>query len=475
MEELLSFYRRILENVKFEITEDGFIESNGELVTFGGKPLVLPTEEQLNSVIDKNENGEYEVMKIPFNPLNEDIVKGDSSSIKKLKHVIELRLGVSIAYVGELLLTLASNKDLQKQTNIEINKFLGELNKAQNIGIKQLVDDKSIDAWVGMWKNTIKKSKSFVSIYLKKAGIHEGTKYNRLATLTCDAYDELLNADKDTPVCGVKLRNKDITIFQILFSFILDGMDENGNMSFGTNESLSPAFVSLFTLYVSVMKRINKLANLLRKVNPTIIDDIIVEDLIDVNELEEVSQYSNAVAKVPNENDLSRTISSSSTRDDLTNSLANTTPIRKSGIASVKNTPYPSSPQPVRPQQAQQDTEDDPVLSAYMNSNQHIATRAPGMPNGNIGMFNHNIYQQPIVQQQPSAFSSLAVPANVGMPNVMNYQQPNMGYQAPQMFQGYQQPVMQPMVGNPAGYYAPQQQQPSLFSSLAVPANPYTR
>lgn len=457
MEELLNFYRRVLENVKFEITDDDFITSNGELVTYASKPLVLPTNDQLNSVIEKNEDGEYVVTKIPFNPLNEDIVKGDSSSIKKLKHVIELRLGASIAYIGELLLTLASNKDLQKQTNIELNKFLSEINKAQNTGIKQLVDDKSIEAWVNIWKNTIKKAKSSVSIYLKKSGTHEGVKYNRLATLACETYDELLNADKDTPVCGVKLRNKDITIFQLLFKFVLKDMDENGNMSIGTNETLSPAFVSLFSLYVSIMKRVNKLATLLKKVNPSVIDKIVVEDLIEIDELEEISKYSSAVIKIPNENDLSRSIASSSTRDELNNSLIKGTPVRKS-LVNEQQTSFPTTPQPVASNH-QNTVVDDPVLSAYMNSNQHITT-AHNIPN-NYQYNGYNAqYGNPVGMVPPQ--NTLAIPANPSMVN---------GYQAPM---GYQPHGFQPtMVGNPGGYYQPSQ--PQVYSSLAIPANPYTR
>ena len=115
MEELLSYYRKILRNVGLRVNDEGYIYIGDTLFIVKDKPLVLPTENQLSSVMEKNENGEYVIAKIPFNPLNEDVIKGDSESLKRLKRCVERHISKSLGGLVEVLLTLASNKDLQKE------------------------------------------------------------------------------------------------------------------------------------------------------------------------------------------------------------------------------------------------------------------------------------------------------------------------------------------------------------------------
>ena len=455
MDKLIEFYKKILKNVGLRTDNEGYIFKDDEMVMSNGKPLVLPTTEQLNSVLEKNDDGEYVVTKVPFNPLNEDIVKGNSASISKLQLFVEYIVAKTVANIGELLLILASNKELQKNTSLELNKFLSELNKAKNSSIKQLVDDKSIESWVNIFKHIIKQGRFNIKVYLKKLGTFEGVKYNRLAVLSCDTYEGLKEADTETPFCGVKLRNKDIIIFKSIYEFILKGIEEDDTITVGSNDMDSPAFVALFSLYNKIIQRTNKILSGLKHVDPINVEDNTVKELLSIKEIENVGIYRNEMSKVPNDNDLTRKIVSHNVKLDAPGEMLN-----KDNTVTKNATPYPTAPQPLQ----QPKEEVDPVLKAYYNSTPHVATGYNPMLQQPVIQQPNIMYQQPVIQ-----------PPIVQQPNVM-YQQPaiprpNVMYQQPMMQQPViQQPGMmyqQPMVQQPGNYYQPQS------IGLGIPARRY--
>lgn len=433
MEELLSYYRKILRNVGLRVNDEGYIYIGDTLFIVKDKPLVLPTENQLSSVMEKNENGEYVIAKIPFNPLNEDVIKGDSESLKRLKRCVERHISKSLGGLVEVLLTLASNKDLQKETSLEVNKFLGSLSDAKNIGVKQVIDDKTISNWVEINKAMIKQGKLPIDIYLKKTSSYKGTKYNRLATLNSPLYEEIKQATKEAPVFGIKLRPKDITVFNIAFKFILKELDENDVISIGSNDNVAPGYVSLMTLYVTVMSRINKIFQSLKDIDPEMFNQCYIEDLITEEEILDISKYKKWLSVIPNDTDLVR--DKANKNRENTESNAN----NASGFTGHTQNHYPQSPQAIV-----DPNENDPVMLAYRRNNPVLRT--------------NYIPAQPYMPSQPASYmppqtNMLAIPANspVGGMNGGGgyYAQPQYVYQ-------------QPTVGHPGSYYNPN-------VSLAIP------
>ena len=121
---LVEFYENVIESLGLT-QKDGFIyvkDSKGTLIPLmdDKKQLVLPTPDQLGNFLEEDDDGNISVVRIPYNPLNEDSVKGDSISLKKTKLIVEQRIGYNLAYVGELLLRLAANKELQKKTKKQL-------------------------------------------------------------------------------------------------------------------------------------------------------------------------------------------------------------------------------------------------------------------------------------------------------------------------------------------------------------------
>jgi len=427
---LLEFYKEVVENLGLTTSEDGYIYAGSGndkvMMTVDGKPLVLPTKEHLNTLLDKNEDGEIVVTKIPYNPLNENIVKGDTLSLKKTKLLVERRLGHAIAVAGELLLTLASNKELQKKTSMEINKFLSTISQAQNPGIKQLVDDKSIDNWINIYKKCLKSDKGMISIFLKKAGSYKGNKYNRLATLTSPVYDALLEADKDTPIFDVRLRNKDIVIFKLIFQYLLEDLDDNNTISIGSNDNESPAFVALFKLYITTAVKIDKVIKALSTINEETADSGKLHLTIPLSTLDNLGIYKGELLLLPNENDLNRSKVEKQREHHIPALSPNDYNKNVGHLPQVKQQVSLDQPLPYQPQE-----EMDPIKKILYGNNVPVI---PTMQRGQVTQ------QQPMYgQQQYGMQQQLPMGINSGM--VYQQLQPMMQYQQPMY--GQQQYGMQ--------------------------------
>lgn len=486
---LIEFYTRVLASIGASCSEDGYIYVGRGvdkiMVIVDGKPLVLPTKEHINSLLDKNEQGEITVIKIPYNPLNENVVKGNTLSLMRTKILIERAIAHYIAAAGELLLTIASRPELQKKTNLEINKFLASTNAAKNPGITKLVDDKSVAIWGKIYENSLLSDKNMASVFLKKSGNYKNVKYNRLAVLGLPVYEMLKEATTETPVFNTRLRNKDLTVFKLIFDFLIEDKDENDTISVGSNDPESPAFISLFKLYIRVMTRIAGVIEMLRNVNQETADTAYVNLSVTEAELDELNMYKSELMLLPDEHDINR---SSIAASAIKNIPVNDAIFNKNvgslqtGIIPAQQTYQQQTPQynvqqPVQamqPMQLEATMTDDPVKRILMGNgipvvpsmtkgqrpvNQYVN---PNMPMGYQGQPQYN-YQQP--QQHMMPGQPMMPDALPMMPNNMNYGQPQMQYpqqQMPYQNQQYNYPA-HPMVPNAMPY---QQQMP-------YPGQPY--
>lgn len=439
---LIEFYKKVLTSLGLVVENDYIYvkDTKGNKIPLISeqKQMVLPTRKQLNSLLEEDEDGEVKVTKLPYNPLNEDVVKGDTESLKKTKLIVERQIGHGIAAVGELLLKLASNPAFQKKTNMEINKFLTSISEAKNANIKQLVDDTSIAKWIEIYKNSLQKTKGMVNIYLKKSGVSSGVKYHRLAVMDSEVYNEIKEATKDSEVYGVKLRNKDIVIFRLIFEYLLPEMNSEGCVELGSNDNESPAFVALYRLYLQTYTKLNRVATLIKNVDMETADSVIKELPIEEDDLLSLNMFKQELCLIPNENDLSRTKMNNRVPSGI-----------DSGVFNNSVRPHPTTA--VEYNQPNEDS--DPQRAAL---NKILSNATPVIPMQRV--------QQPMVPQQPMMQQPMYPQQQVMMQRPVFPQQQQV-YQQQPMFQqpvqmgGYQQPMFnqQPMF---------QQQQPQLNSNM---------
>lgn len=264
---LINFYKSVIKMCGLEVDNEGFIKTtmndgSTKLVTVGTKPLVIPYKKQIDNMTVV-EDGEVVIVKTLFNPLREDIVAGENESLRKLRKTISLMLSYKALIIGVGLLKLAMDKDASKKLPLNIAVFFGDLNKARNRNIKEVVDDKTIEIFMDLWSKAMEgpSTKNFANFFTRKGGVIDGTKYNRVASIAFPVYESLVEAQetKDDTVYGVKVRNKDKVVLAELFKFIFD--IENATHTVGSNDDQSPAFISLFMLYSVIAERFNDITD----------------------------------------------------------------------------------------------------------------------------------------------------------------------------------------------------------------------
>ena len=456
--DFIEFYKTIIDSIGvIKYTDDGYLyvpEEDGRksLININGKMLVLPTKENIESLVVKRDDGSLEVTKILFNPLKESVNRGNSVSLSRLKGWIEKKLSFDLACVGEMLLILASEPKMQKDTGLEINKFLSSITEAMNSNIKEIVDSTSREKWGSLYKKTFEKNTGFLTLFIHKLYKIEGEKYNRATILGSDVYTELLKASKDKPVLGVNLRNKDIIVFKLLFEYLLEGLDkEHETIAIGSNDNECAAFISLLKTYIKVSNRLNKIADLVKFTNGEIYDAFYSEVKITVEDLDNIERFKSQYTLVPDEHEAERHNAAPK---------AEAPAIAKPQIQSSYNIPTMNvQPQPVPYNEPLQTTVRTQELQASGNSGAAAAlqylnnrNRVMGQPgvssHGGLRGVNAVRYTQP-------QYGYPVQPA-VSYPNVGYPAQAPMGYQAPQPQPP--QPQQMAQVGgytNPRRAYAP--------------------
>lgn len=473
MKNIIEFYTDIIESFKLIVTEDGFLYNKSEedgkktMMNYNLKPIVLPLKEHIESMLVEDEDGKIQVSKILFNPLNESAIKGNSDSLNICKNYAERIIGHSLCGVGYLLMVLARHKEHQTKTSLEINKFLKRVHEADNQGVKEIIDDEMLNKWVKLYSKTVSPSRSMVTLYLNKVHRIDGVKYNRSTTLHSDVYTELLKATKDTPIYDIKLRNKDLTIFKIIFEYIIPDFKEKEKTELGSNDTKRPAFISLMKLYHRIISRINSVAEAIKHVDESTFDLTYIDLQFKEEDLDNLDIYANELLSIPDDVDINRQMTKQnntvipSLDEDVLNRnverpdlpVMTDTPSVIQNVQTVHKPVEQNTPiqQPVQTQIVTQPTQSVPYNQALPIQPQ--APRQELSPNQALSQMLDRMY--------PSFDIVPQVPMQNMQPPMMqnNYQVPLQTVNAP-MPQMMAQPVqMGPYTGPMNGGYAPPYQQ----------------
>lgn len=413
---LNEFYTKVLENLGLETDDEGFIyiktSDDNQLMLMNGLPLVLPTKDHISTLLKVTKDS-FEQVKMLYNPLDENVVKGDNKSLIKTKSIVEARIGYGIMVAGRLLLTLASNKELQKDVNLELTKFLSSLSEVRKPNMKEIVDDKTINMWSDLYSNSVNAERSMISIFLKKAATYGDVKYNRLATLKSNLYEDILVATQDTPVYNIKLRNKDIALYKIVFEYLLQDLDENHVISIGSNDSFSPAFISLMKLYIKVTSRVNSIIEMLKPIDIELVESSHIDITLTDGELDMVNMFSSELKSIPTGTDIQKQLTKA---DQGTVAPTNTF----TSVPTMATPAYIEQPLPYTPVET---NDEDKVLSMLRGGNNVIG----------MGVTATTVIGYPSAMQQPV----------IGINNIP---QPVVGFQPQPMYQ-------QPVIGIGMGMY----------------------
>ena len=404
MSKLIEYYEEILESLDLSI-KDGYIysstEEDGYVITSGGLPMVLPTKQQINSLY-KTEGNKLELTKLPFNPMNEDVVKGDTKSLRLLKHHMVVKLSGRIMLLGSMLLKLASDTELQTKADKELIKYLNSIEG--NSKAKKLVDDTTIDLWESKLCEYMEQHSGIFELVIKKKGKVDGVDFNRIATIS-----PLLLEDLEEVT-----RKKDKTTLRATLEYILPEFKDEV-VTYGSNDTVAPALHALVGLYNKINGRIQYLNKKLKFVDKDIYSTI---KSTEISSYDEYILFQGELSSIPNENDLGRKQETKS-------------PISKA---------YPVNPVPFQQGEESRVKEIKDPLSRFKSSN-NIAMQNVQQPMyvQQPMMLNQPVYQQPI--QQPLR-QPIQQPMQQPMINQPMYQQPIQHIQQPMVNQ-YGQPIYQ--------------------------------
>lgn len=250
--DIIQLYRSILESLGLQVDEAGMVsmllDDEPYPCTVGDKRLVLPTQKLLRS-------GDW-AGKIAFHPISENVLRGESPVLKKLRVLINHRLTEVISVLLTELMEIAANTAYHDKLTPTQSEFLSYVKDADAKTVKSL--------------NNVLKSisttgdKRLVSIYLKRGGKWKGEKYSRVAVASFPIMDEFETPDQS--IFGVKLeRKRDKKTIESLFKFLIPDANDLEEYSYGTNSLTAPYFHALCHSYLKVARQLNKITRRFRR------------------------------------------------------------------------------------------------------------------------------------------------------------------------------------------------------------------
>lgn len=255
VESLLDFYTKLLDSLNIDVDSNAMMSMNlggtGFPVTLnkmGNKRLVLPTRDVLRAA-------EWDSL-IAFHPLAENVYRGESPVLKKLKALVNFRLSFVVSVLMTELTSIASNKDYHEKLTPTQSKLLDYLPKA---------NAKTSDGYTKVI-NAVSSAGTnrLINIYLKHGGKYKGEDHPRVAVTSFPIHDETENTDKT--IFGVKLASqKDFNGFFKLVDYVLPDSDKSETYSYGSRSMDAPYFDALMNAYLKVARQLNKVTWLFRK------------------------------------------------------------------------------------------------------------------------------------------------------------------------------------------------------------------
>ena len=240
MTKLLDIYSSILKFSGFDVDNEGLVSSvigeKKEPAFIDGARIVLPTDTHLRNYV----KGE----KVIFHPLTENILRGESDVIQKLKTAINLKLNYTIGIIGQNLLNLLASPELHHRLNpeqLDIMKCITECDEKSRVNF--------VSYMLSGYKT--KSDRLYVNIYLKRGGNVNDKRFARVGIVSFPFYDELMKGKVD------KLRVKDVETFKQLFKFIFPDIDNVDHYNHGSNSSVAPFLDSLMRTASNIASRLN--------------------------------------------------------------------------------------------------------------------------------------------------------------------------------------------------------------------------
>lgn len=461
-------YRPFIASAGMVVDDEGVIRYKvGDVavnIAFDGKPMVLPTAERLR--------GGALTGSVAFHPLSENIIRGESPVLRKLRTVLVTRLSNVASMLMLRMVEIAVDVDYQAKLKASEADFLTTLPKADVKLFNTMV--KIVNAI------TPDKDYRFLRIFFKRGGMYQGDKYARVAITTFPIVDALF--DDSSELFGCKLRKTDKTQLQDLLTFLVpDSKEPTEAYNCGSNSKTAPYFDALVGTFVKVATALNKHTKALKK-HLEDYDELYI-DTSWVEQLKNLDSLSLEIPALPgNEGDVgieekhqveleaANTAATAAPSAPVTEARAAMPTRLGAGYANALETGHVGSvADVVVPRGA-------PPAAVAPQPQPTTAPRMAGMPNGHVAPTTHVPHYAQTAQAQAPAAAATETGGKLSWDSVVAANpprqpvQPQPQYGAPQQQPQYgypQQAPQQPQYGYPQqqpqqpqyGYGQPQQPQ----------------
>ena len=285
---LITLYKALLDLGGMTSDRDGFVcgklpgsKGDSHPVTIKGKRLVLPTQKQLTTPDWSN--------RIVFHPLYENVLRGESQVIEKLRVLITTRINLSIAIVGTALVELASNTAEHSKLNPDQSMFLARV---------RMLDKNTLDGWADLCKSMdiTDGKQNFVHVFLKRSGTVNGKKHARAGVVNFPVMKALCSGEEK--VFGYKPRNKaHREVFKNLLEYIFKDILNEGAYNAGSDSSIAPYTDAMLRAFLNVIAPINDVIDLFSDIRPELTDLRFNSDWVE--ELDKLESYHPDIRSIP--------------------------------------------------------------------------------------------------------------------------------------------------------------------------------
>lgn len=252
--ESIDFFTKLVNSLDCEVSEDDpvvryKVGDERSAVGIDGMNLVMPYMSLLRE-------GQFTNV-VPFAPLSENIVRGQSPVIEKLRTMIVMKVTKSVLYLANSLITLAANVDMHERLTSKESKFLDVLKNCDGKTEKAMEKVTNRVDFIG--ENRV------VRIYLNRGGSYKGVKYARVAVVDFPIMES--EDEKDTKIFGVNMSKENKRQILGILEWILPGCSEvkDGPFTYGSKSKYAPYFDSLLGAYKLMADAINDKVKIMKK------------------------------------------------------------------------------------------------------------------------------------------------------------------------------------------------------------------
>lgn len=244
--DIITLYKHILSDAGLSVDGKGLVSIDNSRfgvseektpILVNGNRLVLPTYEMLS------EGGADKTF---FHPLHENLLRGESTVITKLRGLLSTRLDFTIGILVQHLLDICASVNKHKYLNPD---------QAQVLSIAPNCDELTCKNFASILVKTFESENKFISFYLKRAGVVKGVKYARAGIISFPIFEEI--AKQSGEVLGVKLRKKDYESIINVFKYILKDIDKPENYNRGSDSDIAPFMDALMKTFLAVSSELN--------------------------------------------------------------------------------------------------------------------------------------------------------------------------------------------------------------------------